>query len=186
MELSEANVYSPLAKDKSFRLLAIRPGSFDEDIQCTLHHCTLDKERRPFETISYCWGDPSERATINVNELSVSVPASSAAALRRVRFRTKVRTVWIDAICINQGDLQERGQQVQFMRHIYPNGLRNLVYLGEANIQDAVKSIKDLQHDITQEFWFRWQRKLRLTFSMIKASFDLAAICNLLLNDWFW
>jgi hypothetical protein len=44
---------------------------------------------------------------------------------------TRVRTIWIDAICINQQDISERTQQVQFMRCIYENAEQVLIWLGE-------------------------------------------------------
>jgi hypothetical protein len=37
---------------------------------------------------------------------------------------------WIDAICINQKDSDERGQQVQFMAKIYNQAHRVIVWLG--------------------------------------------------------
>lgn len=41
------------------------------------------------------------------------------------------RIIWVDAICINQENLQERGQQVQLMANIYSKAARVLVWLGE-------------------------------------------------------
>jgi hypothetical protein len=42
-------------------------------------------------------------------------------ALDNLRSRTEVRTLWADAICINQADTSEREQQVQLMHKIYTN-----------------------------------------------------------------
>lgn len=39
--------------------------------------------------------------------------------------------LWIDAICINQDDLDERSQQVRLMKNIYSTAGRVLVWLGE-------------------------------------------------------
>ena len=51
-------------------------------------------------------------------------------ALRRLRWLREPRTLWIDAICINQDDLDERAQQVMLMRKIYSKADRVLVWLG--------------------------------------------------------
>jgi hypothetical protein len=42
------------------------------------------------------------------------------------------RIIWIDAICINQEDNDEKGQQVQSMAKIYAKASRVIVWLGEA------------------------------------------------------
>jgi hypothetical protein len=44
--------------------------------------------------------------------------------------RTGFFFFWIDAICINQKDSDERGQQVQFMAKIYNQAHRVIVWLG--------------------------------------------------------
>ena len=42
------------------------------------------------------------------------------------------RIIWIDAICINQEDNDEKGQQVQSMAKIYAKASRVIVWLGRA------------------------------------------------------
>jgi hypothetical protein len=43
----------------------------------------------------------------------------------------KPLTIWIDAICINQDDIIERGAQVQIMGEIYQTAWRLRIWLGE-------------------------------------------------------
>ncbi|RYP76572.1 hypothetical protein DL771_001641 [Monosporascus sp. 5C6A] len=52
-------------------------------------------------------------------------------ALKRLRYPHKVRTLWVDAICINQGNTKERSHQVAFMDMIYKNADAVLVHMGE-------------------------------------------------------
>ena len=54
------------------------------------------------------------------------------------------RTLWIDAICINQADIEERGYQVQLMGNIYRECKRALIWLGDSddNAQGAFKSLE--------------------------------------------
>jgi hypothetical protein len=51
--------------------------------------------------------------------------------------------LWVDAICINQGNNEERAQQVQLMAKIYSRATRVLVWLGEtaANSDEALLDI---------------------------------------------
>ncbi|KAF2745773.1 hypothetical protein M011DRAFT_120349 [Sporormia fimetaria CBS 119925] len=87
--------YLPLAAGtKQIRLLTILPGERKDALICTISHEDLGTERhRAYETISYCWGNRNRRRVITINDIAVSVPASSEAALRSVRLRFKARTV---------------------------------------------------------------------------------------------
>lgn len=58
-------------------------------------------------------------------------------ALKRIREKIRPngnfsQTIWIDAICINQADLEEKSKQVSMMHQIYQNSIRLIVWLGEA------------------------------------------------------
>ena len=50
----------------------------------------------------------------------------------RLRYPKKVRKLWIDALCLKQEDLVEKGQQVRLMPRIYSTARRVLAWLGEA------------------------------------------------------
>lgn len=39
--------------------------------------------------------------------------------------------LWVDVICVNQSDLDERNAQVQLMREIYSNATRVIIWLGD-------------------------------------------------------
>ncbi|WAO85582.1 hypothetical protein NCS54_00282800 [Fusarium falciforme] len=52
-------------------------------------------------------------------------------ALRRLRSRTEKRLLWVDQICIDQQNIQERSKQVQIMRHIYAAAEKALLWTGE-------------------------------------------------------
>ncbi|KAI0145535.1 heterokaryon incompatibility protein-domain-containing protein [Xylariaceae sp. FL1272] len=66
----------------------------------------------------------------------VGVTANCCGVLRRLRRRGeegKVRVrLWVDAVCIDQGNVAERIMQVGIMGRIYGRAGRVLVYLGEA------------------------------------------------------
>ncbi|KAJ4377423.1 hypothetical protein N0V83_000248 [Neocucurbitaria cava] len=50
-------------------------------------------------------------------------------ALRMLRAK-EIRKIWIDAVCINQQDREEKSQQIQRMRSIYARAKRVVVWLG--------------------------------------------------------
>jgi len=54
-------------------------------------------------------------------------------ALRSLRYTYDERVIWIDALCINQGDIRERTQQVTKMREIYSRATKVVVWLGTSS-----------------------------------------------------
>ncbi|KAL2059835.1 hypothetical protein VTL71DRAFT_9990 [Oculimacula yallundae] len=61
----------------------------------------------------------------------VHIGAELRDALRRIRLPDKERLLWIDALCINQQDVNERNSQVQNMREIYSQADHVLIWVGE-------------------------------------------------------
>ena len=144
-------LYRPLESAKEFRLLLLHAGKARDPVRAELQLARLDEVVAPhYETISYCWGDATRTATIYLDKKKSSVPASSVAALSCVRLPDRDRIVWIDAVCINQADLDERAQQVAMMADIYSSSNGNLVYLGEEDkyTEQAVESIHRIITDV--------------------------------------
>lgn len=178
---------------REIRLLSIRPGKPEDPIQCKLRHAKLD-EKPTYETISYAWGDATIRGMIRVNSVTISVPLSAERVLRVVRLPAELRTVWIDAVCINQQDPDERAQQVAFMRHIYAGSRGNLIQLGYS---DTAKAAVDSMNNLLEEFRQRTRdfedltgivpiRGQQLTASQVPlAMFDEKALLALFACPWF-
>lgn len=135
------DIYRPLdVSIREIRVLDILQftGKQIEVLQCRLRHVSLDSEPKPvYETISYCWGDPNPCEVISLNGNDFSVPKNTFLALRRISSPSRVRTVWIDAVCINQNDIRERSQQVSMMGAIYTQTTTGLIYLGECDGESA-------------------------------------------------
>ncbi|POS73840.1 hypothetical protein DHEL01_v207771 [Diaporthe helianthi] len=139
--------YEPLGSPTTqIRLLELLPGR--GILQCKLKVTDLDEARRTYEPISYCWKtytrehwwgstykEKKKQKTIRVlvDGLDLLITESLHAALRRMRFKPICRVLWADAICINQADDSEKSAQVSIMGKIYQNGLRTLVWLGDAD-----------------------------------------------------
>ena len=58
---------------------------------------------------------------IYVNGGRLAITHSLAVALFHLRPKAKPLKIWIDQICINQKDTDEKTEQVGFMGHIYRN-----------------------------------------------------------------
>ncbi|OQO11554.1 hypothetical protein B0A48_03281 [Cryoendolithus antarcticus] len=123
--------YRPLDKARrEIRLLRLKAGYGEDTVRCEITHASLDDAAlASYETISYVWGDPSIRTIIEIDGSRVLEPKTAAAALTRMRLEDEDRTLWIDAICIDQSNKPERSHQVNMMAEIYTRGTRCLAYL---------------------------------------------------------
>jgi hypothetical protein len=83
-----------------------------------------------YTAISYTWGSPEETKTITINGMPVTVGKNLAAALDCLRSNPMCK-IWIDAVCINQDDVDERNAQVMRIRQIFSQSMAVTIWLGE-------------------------------------------------------
>jgi Heterokaryon incompatibility protein (HET) len=126
-------------ESQELRFLELQPAkSFSEGVRCTIFHCSL-KAPPSYEALSYVWGGRENPLFIHLAynqetcglDPSFAVTQNLAAALRHIRHRDTSRIMWIDAICINQIDNEEKAHQVVQMRDVYLSAQRVVLWLGE-------------------------------------------------------
>ena len=124
----------PLPPDgRSIRLVVIPPRLKHNDrITCTLRVERLGLNPE-YEALSYCWGDPKVTEEIIVNNYPLQITTNLASALRVLTMNGKGRKLWIDAICINQLDNEEKEHQVPLMREIYSKSVAAIIWLGDGD-----------------------------------------------------
>jgi len=84
----------------------------------------------PYEALSYVWGEPIFSQVAHTPDGFIPITPSLADALQHLRHPQKPRILWIDPLCINQEDMQERGHQVRSMGRVYASAEGVLVWLG--------------------------------------------------------
>ena len=104
-----------------------------------------------YEALSYTWGPTTNPVTAHVVDSSdctlpqphIQIRANLACALQHLRYHDRPRTLWVDALCINQDDVDERNAQVKRIGAIYSLAQRVVVWLGpEAEDSDlAISSL---------------------------------------------
>ncbi|EWG53378.1 hypothetical protein FVEG_11822 [Fusarium verticillioides 7600] len=130
-----AAIYKPLDNTRQeIRLLTLLPPrDGDANIHCTLSHAVLNNasSKNPkYEALSYVWGEPEFSESIILNDHTFFITPSLKYILSCLRQRDdQSRVLWVDAICINQSDVEERGHQVALMREIYSNCQRDIAWL---------------------------------------------------------
>lgn len=128
--------HQPLHHEDEIRIVCIKPVSFSEtDVCCEVIHHRRSSSALKYEALSYVWGDASDVKTIKIGAdySDLAVTSNCFDALRRLRLLDEERWVWIDAICINQKDDNEKIKQIQAMKEIYTQASRVIVDLGEAD-----------------------------------------------------
>jgi hypothetical protein len=178
---------------------------------------TLDDIAQPpkdftpsYEALSYTWGN--EETTVEVKICEYRAAETEVAlkvqdqqflllrpnlhlALRYLRHEPRERVLWVDALCINQKDTNERALEVRKMCDIYRLSYRVVVWLGapQSKSRRAMEILAHIGHQIeytkdnffvpapgsTEKDWHRRDAKLGLTIE------DGSAIQHFLERPWF-
>ncbi|KAF9875121.1 hypothetical protein CkaCkLH20_07387 [Colletotrichum karsti] len=136
------------------RLLEI--VSADDDpgpIRCRLRTVKLN-DRPVFFALSYLWGDAAQTTPIQIliKECSEKKAPIKRKCLHRL---TQLSTskppyvilnflLWVDAVCIDQADLEERSEQLGLMQRIYSSATCVLSWLGTQDRAVAFKAIQGI------------------------------------------
>lgn len=130
------------ASKYEIRLLELLPVKDDEQLQLRLVSpislSSNTSSTQDYGAVSYLAGNHKETTEIFVNDIRFNAFASLACALRHIIYRREgveldgfPQLIWVDQICINQSNPQERSHQVAFMRKIFESAKIVLAYLGE-------------------------------------------------------
>ncbi|KAF5637131.1 het-domain protein [Fusarium sp. NRRL 52700] len=122
-------MYAKLLNDRQIRLMTLYAGQAGDPIRCHLRRVKLGMSLK-FEALSYKWKEAEGRTSITCNGISLSVTRNLASALGALRFPFGVRVLWVDAVCINQDDQEEKSKQIPLMREIYTSAKAVLTWLG--------------------------------------------------------
>lgn len=130
---------------REIRLLELLPPKRKEEknsndlIKCRLSTHSLPKIPH-FEALSYTWGQVERHLPLSIVrrnedgqdvEEAMFVTPQLLMALRRLRYPSQSRMIWVDQICINQDDNVEKSQQIQLMGRIYRAATQVVIWLGE-------------------------------------------------------
>ncbi len=156
--------YDPLPRVRgAIRLLNLLSSSSNNPyVECELITPNSEKGDHvnadiiPYEALSWAWGTEPRNSYISIRKgqktYAKYVPKSLFNALLALRHFQKNRYLWIDAVCIDQENFEERNHQVEMMDEIYSNAKRVCVWLGDATNESrtALSFIKEevlkLQH----------------------------------------
>jgi hypothetical protein len=121
-------IYGEHLGDREVRLLEVVEGHGEDPLHVKLSGYRLDAVE--FEALSYVWGDAKVKLEIHCNGRPFGITENLHAVLLESRRRGITSLLWVDALCINQADTEERTRQVRMMTEIYSKAQRVIVWLG--------------------------------------------------------
>ena len=140
---------------------------------------TLSLDEQPgYTALSYVWGTKICDTPIKINDKSFTVTENLYRALQHLQYKDIAPAVWIDAICINQSDNEEKSHQVSLMRQMFSCASSVIIWLGP-----------QAEHsDLIAAFLWEYPDRLRSHFNIAKADVDdlIDGISNFNSEDEFW
>jgi hypothetical protein len=192
------------------------------------HESLLRYGSPKYEALSYAWGGRENprfiriqdhqreiksetRIDMNIGKLekldlrsgqeatySLAVTQNLEAALQHLRRIDVSRILWIDAICIDQGNAVERSAEVHRMGDIYNWAVRVIIWLGKnhTHTRSAVEILRQIGEDVEWDFDKRrpflrnknnvqMLKQLRECYACSYTACEKAGIQDLLSRPWF-
>jgi len=134
--------HRPLPPGDNIRVVSIEP-SRDFDAPCaavcsyspstSFAVATANTHWNTMPYPNYTWGFNNCDHQILCDEHPFFVTANCHAALKHLRLPSRTRTIWVDAICIDQSSMSERNEQVKLMGDIYKLANKVFIWLGQGD-----------------------------------------------------
>ncbi|TVY75811.1 Heterokaryon incompatibility protein 6 OR allele [Lachnellula suecica] len=162
------------------------PGAASLPLMCWLVPYRIGGEIPPYDALSWSWGDPKAPKSKSVRIWSgegkhklakeIKITKNLEEALLHLRDKTKPRFLWVDALCINQSDFDEKEDQMGQMDIFYENAAMTCVWLGK-------------QADESQRMPAFIKRIVRFELEEMITDVDTirlwSALSKLMTRDWF-
>lgn len=130
------------------RVLELEPGASYDELKCSFKLVQLghDEDVFPYEAVSYCWGPETPLTRVYIGKSYTMARPNLVSALTHLRYPDRSRSLWVDALCINQENVDEKAVQVGQMARIYASATRVVSWLGPAahDAEDAFALIQSI------------------------------------------
>ncbi|KAK5950568.1 hypothetical protein OHC33_008511 [Knufia fluminis] len=152
---NDYSLYDKLDREKKeIRLAWLLQGPEEAGVNVVVARFPYPWIQVKWTGLSYCWGCLDETRKIRVSHLAnylhdgnkpslrhqtFACTANLEIALRSVRWEDRNIFLWVDALCINQADYEERSYQVSIMSDIFAQANSVCVWLGY-NLDQTIAS----------------------------------------------
>jgi hypothetical protein len=200
--MAEDYSYLPLSSPRNIRVIILQPSRDRKaELRCSLEEISIDasyepkhrhspqeisrdatdKPKRRYDALSYVWGAKVGTVPVLCERKRILVTPNCEMALRHLRHAKKSVTIWIDTICINQGDDIERAQQVPLMHDIYYCAYKIFIWLGEGTKEIARCFSRIWISVLLSNYHVNFERRLeRLPVSLARKVVSKLGMCQIL------
>ncbi|KAJ4321906.1 hypothetical protein N0V84_005072 [Fusarium piperis] len=150
--------YGPIRYPKMIRLLLILPATYDDEpLETIMFHA--DPREIPYQALSCASNDRKQTKLMHCNGHGLAVTETVYSALVNIRNlgdRKIFSTVWTDAVCINQADMQERESHLRLCKDIFSTAAVTIAHLdGTEKSRRKVFETVDMFHEACRNDDFR-------------------------------
>jgi len=166
------------------------PGRWGDSLSGKLVQVSIEDEDG-YEAISYTWGAQPPVVVIEVDSSLVAIGPNLALLLRRLRHEVQPRRLWVDTLCINQGDNDEKQAEMRRMDDIYRKASCTTIWLGEEDLATApaFELLRDLDQIMDQHWnevaWWPTREQLQARGLPVPEDPKWTALSSFLNNQWF-
>lgn len=158
--------YEPLNGPDEIRVLEL--SATKKRIEACILHVSISS--RSFQALSYVWGKPAQaNEAVVVDKLGraigrIPLTGNLGNAICDLRDAEELesKVFWIDQICINQQDEEEKGHQVAMMSRIYTQARRVITYLGPIMLKkeekQGIRLLKRIYENISDDTWAQMRK----------------------------
>ncbi|KAF3040698.1 hypothetical protein E8E12_005742 [Didymella heteroderae] len=127
---ADSSYHGQALKAGEIRLLTIFWTTSDEyELRTQCHELNENLE---FDAVSYVWGTEPASIPVKCNDATLYITPTAFEMLGYLYlFKPDPEyPIWVDAICIDQGDADEKAVQVPLMHRIYSKARRVVIWAG--------------------------------------------------------
>ncbi len=136
----------------SIRILQLQKGSGITPLKCTLEVAYLDT-KPSYEVLSYVWGSATDTRPILVCGVPFAVTKNLFDFLHCLRSSDRDRSIWADAICIDQKNNDEKSHQITLMTKIYRDAAEAHIWFGPFHAKTwQLEMVGAKKHILATEF----------------------------------
>lgn len=141
LSMSLYNEYS-LERPDSIRLVTLHSAATDTGVELSMITAALSTKPN-YLALSYTWGNPMDELHPSFQEFETAARYIKCSGrnfqihqnlydtLWQLREKQEYTPLWIDAICIDQGNYEERNSQLALMPSIYAEASSVIIWLGK-------------------------------------------------------
>ncbi|KAF6812233.1 heterokaryon incompatibility protein [Colletotrichum plurivorum] len=172
--------FKPLAGPE-LRLLEIKPSN--GAVGCRLRHSPLHSSPR-YVALSYVWGDAASTRLIKVDGRCFAVTQNLYSGLLRLRAMLARRDLpprtlfWIDAICVNQRDADEKSAQVPRMGDIYRSAAQVVIWLStdKSTARIEAEHMREILAPVGEGEWGELQEARKKGYASVEDDVAILAL----------